>query len=91
MPFVGSDAGDFKRFAEGGGGIVLSGSGPGIAEAAAAVVDGLLADPARLSEMGRMGRARAVERHSIEREAAAIAAVYEALWTEGSARDFRAS
>lgn len=43
-------------------------------------IGGLLGDPAAAAAMGRRGRARAVERFSIEAESVAIHAVYRALW-----------
>ncbi|MCK0168794.1 glycosyltransferase family 4 protein [Jannaschia sp. S6380] len=90
VPFVGSPTGDFRTFSEGGAGIVVEEANL-VADAAAAV-DALLSDAARLEAMSVAARAKAVAVHSIEAEAAGIAGVYEALWSEGrSARDFSAS
>ncbi|CUH40746.1 Mannosylfructose-phosphate synthase [Jannaschia seosinensis] len=91
VPFVGSPTGDFRTFAaDGAAGIVVE-ERDLVAQAAAAV-DMLLSDEDRLAAMSRTARQRAVSDHSIEREAAGIAEVYEALWAEGSrARDFSAS
>ena len=90
VPFVGSPTGDFRTFsAAGAAGIVVS-ERDAVTDAAAAV-DMLLSDERRLEAMSRVARQRAVAHHSIEREAAGIAEVYEALWAEGSARDLRAS
>jgi mannosyltransferase len=52
-------------------------------EALIAAIEPLLADPARAQAMGRAGRAKAVQRHDIDAEAAAIHSVYEAVWANG--------
>lgn len=51
----------------------------GSADALVAALRPLMADPARLDAMGRAARARAVERHSIAHEAAALNALYADL------------
>jgi mannosyltransferase len=53
---------------------------PGDAEALTAAIAPLLADPTRALAMGRAGRARALGRFSIAREAEGLAAVYRRLW-----------
>ena len=79
VPFVGSPTGAFATFAEGEeAGIVVTEDD--LVGQASARIDALLSDPARLEAMSRAARARAVERHSIEREADGIGRVYEALW-----------
>jgi mannosyltransferase len=89
VPFVGSPTGDFRTFAHGGAaGIVVEEAR--LVEDTAATVDALLGDAARLAEMSRTARRRAVEVHSIQAEERGIAEVYAALW-DGSARDLRAS
>ncbi|MEM7711479.1 MAG: glycosyltransferase, partial [Pseudomonadota bacterium] len=89
VPLVGTGAGNFRTISGcGEAGIVVEGDA---VQEAVAALDRLLGDPARLGAMGRAARARAVAHHSVEIEAAGIAAVYEALWTEGSARARSAS
>ena len=79
VPFVGSPTGAFATFAQGGeAGIVVPEQD--LVACAAAEVGTLLADPDRLEAMARAARARAVEHHSIEREADGIGRVYDALW-----------
>ncbi len=77
-PFVCSDTGHYRAFSDGGrtGRVVP----PGDADAAAAAIAGLLADPGRIEAMGRAGRARAEAEHSIAAEADGAAAIYERLW-----------
>ncbi|MGB3405964.1 MAG: glycosyltransferase family 4 protein, partial [Jannaschia sp.] len=82
VPFVGSPTGDFRTFTGGGTAGIVVEEATLVADAAAAV-DALLSDPARLEAMSRVARQRAVAHHSIEAEAAGIAGVYEALWSEG--------
>ncbi|MBB4198702.1 hypothetical protein CCR94_06725 [Rhodoblastus sphagnicola] len=50
---------------------------PGDVEALAAAMEPLLADPARAAQMGASGRAKALAKHDIAREAAKIVAFYE--------------
>lgn len=77
-PFVASDAGYFRTFsAQGTAGLVVE------HEDAGAVLAELLEDADRLAQMQNAARRVAVEAHSIEAEAAGIAQVYEALWSEG--------
>ena len=47
-----------------------------------AAIEPLLADPARADEMGRRGRAKALEHHDIDIEAARINEVYRRLWSD---------
>ena len=49
-------------------------------EALVAAIEPLFADPGRAAEMGRAGRAKALARHTLAAEAAAMNAVYEKLW-----------
>ena len=53
-------------------------------EALTAAIESLLADPDRAMAMGRAGRAKALGRHDIDAEAAAIEAVYEAVWAKAN-------
>ncbi len=77
-PFVCSDTGYYREFSDHGRtGLIVP---PGDAEAAAAAVSELLADPARIERMGRAGRAKAERDHSIAREAEGVAEIYERLW-----------
>ena len=52
---------------------------PGDVDALVAALEPLLRDPASSAAMGERGRARVVEKFSLDAEAAAIAAVYRAL------------
>ena len=52
---------------------------PGDVDALAAALEALLRDPASAAAMGERGRARVLEKFSLDAEAGAIAAVYRAL------------
>ncbi len=81
-PFVASDAGHYRVFsAQGTTGTVLdgdAGSGP-----AADAIRDILTDPARYAAQQAAGRRLAEAEYSVTREAAAINAVYEELWSNG--------
>lgn len=80
VPFVATEQGWYASFAQGGAtGRIVDED----ADRAAAALDDLLGDPARLEGMARAARAAALERFSIAREADGIGAVYEALWSAG--------
>ncbi len=81
VPFVATDAGIFRDFSDEGraGEIVPVGD---VAKLASAVADWLAASE-RLEAAARAARAHAALHYSVEREAAAVAGVYEALWEEG--------
>ncbi|MDR9394598.1 MAG: glycosyltransferase family 4 protein [Roseovarius sp.] len=81
VPFLATDTGYYRRFADGGrAGIILPGDD---APACAAALDTLLGSPGRHGEMARDARQTAETRFSITAEADGIGAVYEALWREG--------
>ncbi|WP_101068259.1 glycosyltransferase family 4 protein [Roseovarius salinarum] len=85
VPFVGTDAGYYRRFTQdGAAGTIVA---PDDAEATAGAVDALLGDKARLAAVSRAARAVAESTFSAEAEAAGIARVYDDLWAEG--RDAR--
>lgn len=78
VPFVATDAGCYRRFADGGRcGLITDGTG------AADAIAALLAEAERHAAMARAARTAAETRFSLAREAEDIAAVYEALWAEG--------
>ncbi|WP_375173546.1 glycosyltransferase family 4 protein [Pseudooceanicola sp.] len=78
VPLLASEAGYFRHFTQGGSnGVVVPQEA---ADRAAAEMIALLRDEARLAEMATHARRDAVQLFSIEREAAGIAEVYEALW-----------
>ncbi|MGB3556670.1 MAG: glycosyltransferase family 4 protein [Jannaschia sp.] len=82
VPFVGSPTGDFRTFAaDGSAGIVVEEEH--LVEDAGAAVDALLSNHGWLEGMSRTARQRAVEIHSIAREAEGIGRVYEMLWERG--------
>ncbi|PRY92754.1 mannosyltransferase [Hasllibacter halocynthiae] len=96
LPFVASDTGAFRSFAEAAPddeacGVIVPPGEEGL-DAAAAAADAILSDPARHAAMRRTARAVAVERFSIKGEAAGIEEVYRRLWAGeiGSARSGRA-
>jgi mannosyltransferase len=53
---------------------------PGDADALVAALEPLMRDPQRALEMGRLARAQAIARFSIDVEAARIADVYRSIW-----------
>jgi len=53
---------------------------PGDADALVAALEPLMRDPPRALEMGRLARAQAIARFSIDVEAARIADVYRSIW-----------
>jgi len=78
-PFVATDAGAYKDFsAQGTAGVVVD-----ACEDAATRVEALLTNPDRHAEMARRARDVTVQSYSVALEADGIAAVYEALWSEG--------
>ena len=80
VPFVASDAGWFEEFSGGGAaGVVIGGGDPAPAARASVAI---LSDAARHAAMAEAARLRAVDHFSVAAEAAAINAVYEALWSE---------
>ena len=52
---------------------------PGDVDALVAALEPLMRDPASAAQMGRRGRARVLEKFSLDAEAAAIAEVYRSL------------
>lgn len=78
VPLLASEAGYFRHFTQGGAnGVVVPLEDAG---AAAAAMSAMLSDPDRLSAMGQHARRDAAQLFSIEREAAGIGEVFEALW-----------
>lgn len=81
VPFVATEAGSYRSFAQGGRcGTIVPGDD---AAAAAGAVDALLSDPATHARMATAARRAAETRFSVAAEAEGIAAVYEALWARG--------
>ncbi len=80
VPFVASDTGAFRIFAEDGhcGEIVPVGD----ADALGSAIARWLADPSRLEAAGRAAHQSAVTKHSVEIEAGRVADVLEAVWAE---------
>lgn len=80
VPFVATDTGAFRTFAEDGrcGEIVPVGD----AEALGAAVSGWLADPSRLEAAAKAARQSVVAKHSVEMEANRVAEVLETVWAE---------
>ena len=84
VPVVSTDVGAVHEVVEDGAtGVLVP---PGRADALAAATLSLLEDPARLAEMGRAGRAAAVERFGIETAADLRARVYEAALEHAASR-----
>ncbi|MBZ0162967.1 MAG: glycosyltransferase family 1 protein, partial [Notoacmeibacter sp.] len=80
VPVIASDAGHFRTFlGDGAAGIIADTPG----EAADAMV-AIMGDTARFAAMAAAARARCEGQFGIAREAQAIAAVYDALWKEGT-------
>jgi mannosyltransferase len=78
VPLLASEAGFFRHFTQGGAnGIVVPVEA---ADQAAEAMVALLRAPDRLAAMAAHARRDAAQLFSIEREAAGIAEVYEALW-----------
>lgn len=77
VPFIASDAGHFRDFADNGAGIVIPQNAS--AEAAQATIN-LLTAHQHLADMSATARARAQSKFSVMGEAAGIAQVYEELW-----------
>lgn len=76
-PIVATDAGGMRELVAGGEtGIVLE---PGNAAAIAGALARLIADREYRARLGAAGQARARARHTVERAAAAIAAVYDEM------------
>ena len=76
VPFVASDAGDYRAFsAQGRSGVIAP-------EEAAEAARALLSDVARHAAMSRAARELAVTSFSARAEADGIGAVYERLWAE---------
>ena len=84
VPVVSTDVGAVHEVVEDGVTGLLVPVGDANAVAAAAL--GLLEDPARLAEMGRAGRAAAVERFGIETAADLRARVYESALEHSASR-----
>lgn len=80
-PFVCSDTGYYREFSAGETtGLITE---PGDVDSAANAISALLGDKPRLEAMAVAGRALALERYSVVREARDIASVYEDLWANG--------
>ena len=81
VPFVGSEAGYYEAFsAQGKAGCVVR---KDAAVLAADAARDILLDPARHAGMSKAAREIAVSGFSAQREADGIAAVYDALWSDG--------
>ena len=81
---VASDTGAFRTIVEEGvTGHVVPTEDVG---ALVARLRGLMQDPVRAAQMGRLGRERVEAQFSVEREAEGIAAVYDAVWKRDSGR-----
>ena len=81
VPFVASDAGWFGEFSGGGAaGVVVPSEAP---EAAAQQIIAMLSDASRYKAMAKNARSRATEQFSVAKEADAINAIYETLWSQG--------
>jgi mannosyltransferase len=84
VPVVSTDVGAVHEVVEHGvTGLLVT---PGSADEVAAATLGLLEDPARRAEMGRAGRAAAVERFGIETAADLRARVYESALDHAASR-----
>jgi mannosyltransferase len=82
VPFVATRAGHFDEFAGRAGGNDQAGTVVALEDwqGAADATVALLSDPARHGAMAAAARERAVRLFGVEREAAGIRSVYEALW-----------